>query len=68
MSNLFDSNAFDLEHTIPASVSFDNSDQNMTLCDAHYNRFIKKNNIPTAMPNYEKDVTIDGKLYTAIKT
>ena len=67
LSNLFDSNAFDLEHTIPASVSFDNSDQNMTLCDAHYNRFIKKNNIPTAMPNYEKDVTIDGKLYTAIK-
>ena len=67
LSNLFDSNAFDLEHTIPASVSFDNSDQNMTLCEAHYNRFIKKNNIPTAMPNYEKDVTIDGKLYTAIK-
>ena len=67
LSNLFDSNAFDLEHTIPASVSFDNSDQNMTLCEAHYNRFIKKNNIPTAMPNYEEDVTIDGKLYTAIK-
>ena len=67
LTNLFNPNAFDMEHTIPKSISFDNSDQNLTLCESYYNRFIKKNNIPTDMPNYDKDVTINGKEYTAIK-
>ena len=66
LSNLFDPNAFDIEHTIPESLSFDSSDMNLTLCDAHYNRFIKKNHIPTDMPNYDKAVIIDGKEYPAI--
>ena len=66
LSNLFDPNAFDIEHTIPESLSFDSSDMNQTLCDAHYNRFIKKNHIPADMPNYDKAVTIDGKEYPAI--
>ena len=66
LSNLFDPNAFDIEHTIPESLSFESSDMNLTLCDAHYNRFIKKNHIPTDMPNYDKAITIDGKEYPAI--
>ena len=66
LSNLFDPNAFDIEHTIPESLSFDSSDMNLTLCDAHYNRFIKKNHIPADMPNYDKAVMIDGKEYPAI--
>lgn len=66
LSNLFDPNAFDIEHTIPESLSFDSSDMNQTLCDAHYNRFIKKNHIPADMPNYDKAVRIDGKEYPAI--
>ena len=66
LSNLFDPNAFDIEHTIPESLSFDSSDMNQTLCDAHYNRFIKKNHIPVDMPNYDKAVIIDGKEYPAI--
>ena len=66
LSNLFDPNAFDIEHTIPESLSFDSSNMNLTLCDAHYNRFIKKNHIPTDMPNYDKAITIDGKEYPAI--
>ncbi|WP_455091339.1 type II CRISPR RNA-guided endonuclease Cas9 [Prevotella jejuni] len=66
LSNLFDPNAFDIEHTIPESLSFDSSDMNLTLCDAHYNRFIKKNHIPTDMQNYDKAVIIDGKEYPAI--
>lgn len=66
LSNLFDPNAFDIEHTIPESLSFDSSDMNQTLCDAHYNRFIKKNHIPADMPNYDKAVIIDGKEYPAI--
>lgn len=62
IKNLFDENAFDLEHTIPRSQSFDDSLENLTICDAHYNRTIKRNQIPTHLPNYEKDA--NG--YTAI--
>lgn len=62
IKNLFDDNKFDIEHTIPRSQSFDNSLANLTICNAHYNRTIKKNNIPTKLENYDKDTTN----YTAI--
>lgn len=67
LSNLLSENYCDLEHTIPRSLSFDSSDKNLTVCDAYYNRYIKQNRIPTQLPNYEHDVTIDGQTYTAIK-
>ncbi|MBQ2599992.1 hypothetical protein II582_01090, partial [bacterium] len=54
ITNLFDDNAFDIEHTIPRSLSFDDSLANLTLCDAHFNRTIKKNQIPTQLANYEE--------------
>ncbi len=66
IKNLFDDNRFDFEHTIPKSQSFDNSLANQTICDAHYNRTIKKNRIPTKLENYNKDATINGEHYTAI--
>lgn len=53
ITNLFDDNAFDIEHTIPRSLSFDDSLANLTICDAHYNRTIKKNQIPTQLANYD---------------
>ena len=55
ITNLFDENAFDIEHTIPRSLSFDDSLANLTICDAHYNRSIKKNQIPTQLANYENE-------------
>ena len=64
---LLNDNEVDVEHTIPRSLSFDNSDQNLTVCFQHYNRFIKKNRIPTTLPNYSETVTIDGETYTPIK-
>lgn len=67
LSHLFDPNAFDIEHTIPRSKSFDSSDKNLTICDAHYNRSIKKNQLPTQLPNFEHDATVNGITYTAIK-
>lgn len=63
LTHLFDGNAFDIEHTLPRSKSFDSSDSNLTICDAHYNRSVKKNMMPTELPNYEHDT----KDYTAIK-
>lgn len=53
ITNLFDDNAFDIEHTIPRSQSFDDSLANLTICDAHFNRTIKKNLIPTQLANYD---------------
>ncbi len=41
---------FDIEHTIPQSLSFDNSQVNLTLCDNQYNRAIKRNKIPSELP------------------
>ena len=55
-----------IEHTIPRSISYDNSLSNMTVCDAYYNRVIKNNKLPTQLPNYEKDRVIDGREYKAI--
>ncbi len=54
IKNLFSSNAFDIEHTIPRSISFDDSLANLTICDAHFNRTIKKNQMPTQLANYEE--------------
>lgn len=67
LSNLLNGDMFDTEHTVPRSISFDSSDKNLTLCDSYYNRHIKKNMIPSQLPNYENDVVIDGHEYTAIK-
>lgn len=54
ITNLFDDNAFDIEHTIPRSISFDDSLANLTVCDAHFNRTVKKNLIPTQLSNYDE--------------
>lgn len=63
LTDLFDTNKIDFEHTIPRSKSFDNSLANLTVCYADYNRNIKKNKMPTELPNYEKE--FNG--YQAIK-
>lgn len=63
LTDLFNTNLVDFEHTIPRSKSFDNSLANMTVCYADYNRNIKKNMMPTEMPNYEAE----SHGYTAIK-
>ncbi len=52
IANLFDDNAFDIEHTIPRSKSFDDSLQNKTVCDAHFNRTVKQNKLPYELDNY----------------
>jgi len=67
ISDLFNENKVDFEHTIPRSISFDNSLANLTVCFAHYNRNIKKNKIPTQLPNYDNNAQIGPDVYTAIK-
>ena len=44
--------SFDIEHTIPRSLSYDNSQQNKTLCQNRFNREIKRNKIPSELANH----------------
>tara|TARA_R110002096_G_scaffold218451_1_gene406549 strand:- start:265 stop:4440 length:4176 start_codon:yes stop_codon:yes gene_type:complete len=62
-TDLFNENVIDFEHTIPRSKSFDNSLANLTVCYAGYNRNIKKQRIPTELPNYKDQ----SHGYTAIE-
>jgi len=63
LTDLFNDNVIDFEHTIPRSKSFDNSLANLTVCFADYNRNTKKNKIPTELPNYKEE----SHGYTAIE-
>src|SRR5690606_37579470 len=55
LTDLFNTNKIDFEHTIPRSKSFDNSSANLTVCYADYNRSIKNNRMPTELPNYDTE-------------
>lgn len=67
MTDLINGTEFDIEHTLPRSQSFDNSLKNLTLCDKKYNQNIKQTKLPSQLPNYDKEVNIDGIRYSAIK-
>lgn len=69
LSDLFNENVIDFEHTVPRSKSFDNSLANLTVCYHDYNRTVKKNQIPSQLPNYEEDYDFGGSIgkCTAIK-
>tara|TARA_R110002020_G_scaffold114593_3_gene263518 strand:- start:20372 stop:24688 length:4317 start_codon:yes stop_codon:yes gene_type:complete len=43
---------YDIEHTIPRSISQDNSQMNKTLCSQRFNREIKKKKMPIELNNH----------------
>lgn len=43
---------YDIEHTIPRSISQDNSQMNKTLCSQRFNRDIKGNKMPIELNNH----------------
>ncbi|MFW5804126.1 MAG: type II CRISPR RNA-guided endonuclease Cas9 [bacterium] len=47
--------SYDIEHTIPRSISYDNSQENKTLCENSFNRSEKRNKIPFELSNH-KDI------------
>jgi CRISPR-associated endonuclease Csn1 len=57
---------YDYEHSIPASMSFDNELKNLTIADSYYNREIKKKKIPFDCPNYDKEYVHNGVTYPSI--
>ena len=44
---------YDIEHTIPRSISQDNSLMNKTLCSQRFNREVKKNSMPVELQNHQ---------------
>lgn len=62
ITDLFNENIIDFEHTVPRSQSFDNSLANLTVCYHDYNRTIKKNQIPTQLNNYDKSFDFGGNV------
>lgn len=52
--DVFDGSKYDIEHTIPASISFDSELKNLTLADTDFNRNVKGKKYPTQLPNYEE--------------
>ncbi len=46
--------SFDIEHTIPRSMNGDDSQMNKTLCESHFNRDIKKGQLPSSLANYNE--------------
>jgi len=44
---------YDIEHTLPRSISQDNSQMNKTLCSQEFNRNIKKQKMPIELNNHE---------------
>jgi CRISPR-associated endonuclease Csn1 len=53
ISDIIGSNpAYDIEHTIPRSISQDNSQMNKTLCSQRFNREVKKQKMPIELGNY----------------
>lgn len=67
ITNLFDGTQTQLMHTFPVSISFDSSLTNLTVGDAYYNNEIQGNKIPTQLPNYKQDITVNGRTYSAIE-
>ncbi len=57
ITDLFNENVIDFEHTLPRSKSFDNSLANLTVCYADFNRTVKKNQIPFTLNNYAEILT-----------
>ncbi|WP_394660231.1 type II CRISPR RNA-guided endonuclease Cas9 [uncultured Chryseobacterium sp.] len=65
-SDLISSNKYDFEHTIPASISFDNELKNLTIADSGYNRLQKGKKFPTQLVNYDNEQVINGEFYNPI--
>ncbi len=58
-----DAVVYQIEHTLPRSVSQDDSQANKTLAHWYYNTKVKGNKLPSALPNFEgeKVLNIDGE-------
>lgn len=59
IGQLLNNDLYEIEHTIPRSISFDDSLTNKTLCSYHYNRYVKKNLFPSQLPESDYAAILD---------
>jgi CRISPR-associated endonuclease Csn1 len=64
-ADLFNGELWDFEHTLPRSRSFDDSQANITLCDAEYNRKTKLNKTPFEL--FEQGILDKEVILTRLK-
>ena len=57
---LFKSKDFDIEHTVPRSMGGDTTRTNLTLCDAHFNREIKRNQLPSQLSEQQRELILSN--------
>ncbi|PVD49890.1 hypothetical protein DC498_22880 [Terrimonas sp.] len=60
ISDLFNTNVIDFEHTLPRSKSFDNSLANKTVAFMQFNRTVKKNKIPSQLPEKDYELVLEN--------
>lgn len=65
-SELIIGNKYDFEHTIPASISFDNELKNLTISNSGYNRLHKGKKFPSQLSNYDSEQIINGETCNSI--
>lgn len=54
IGELFDSNIYDIEHTVPRSAGGDSTTMNLTICDSKFNREIKGVRLPCQLKNHDE--------------
>ncbi|MFD2826486.1 type II CRISPR RNA-guided endonuclease Cas9 [Leeuwenhoekiella polynyae] len=61
MCDVLNGEYYDIEHTIPASISFDSELKNLSLANKDFNNNIKGKKYPTQLDNYDDASTFNGK-------
>ena len=56
LSALYNGTEFDIEHTVPRSMGGDTTRENLTICDAKFNREIKKNRLPSQLSEQAQEL------------
>ncbi len=53
---LYNGTEFDIEHTVPRSMGGDTTRENLTICDAKFNREVKKNRLPSQLSEQQQAI------------
>lgn len=61
MSDILNGEHYDIEHTIPASISFDSELKNLSLANKDFNSNVKGKRYPSQLDNYNTTSTFHGK-------
>ena len=54
LAALYNGTEFDVEHTVPRSMGGDTTRENLTICDAKFNREVKKNRLPSQLSEQQQ--------------